>query len=328
VTVAAPFVQRADVVVSTSPQFFCGLAGYFVSRIKRVPWVLEIRDLWPESIVAVGAVRRSRTLRWLVNLVNFAYHKADRIVCVTDSFKTAIMAEGVPGHKIDVIKNGVDLDFFAPDRAVGPEASQIPGLEATRGKFVASYVGTHGMAHGLETVLEAAELLRDLPDVLFLLVGDGAERDALVRKRDVMRLDNVVMLEQQPKTKMPTIWAATAVSLVVLKDQPLFRTVIPSKIFESMGMMKPIILGVRGESEELLAASGAGIAVAPESPLQLARAVRRLHDDAAEREQMAVAGRKFVTENFDRQVLARRYLDLMADVVSAARQQDAAPASN
>jgi len=124
-------MPRVDIVVSTSPQFFCGLAGYFVSRIKRVPWVLEIRDLWPESIVAVGAVRRSRLLRVLVGLTKFAYRKADRIVCVTDSFKEAIIAEGIPAAKIEVIKNGVDLEFFSPGRSVGPEAARIPGLENT-----------------------------------------------------------------------------------------------------------------------------------------------------------------------------------------------------
>jgi glycosyltransferase involved in cell wall biosynthesis len=322
VVLASPFMPRVDIVVSTSPQFFCGLAGYFVSRIKRVPWVLEIRDLWPESIVAVGAVRRSRLLRLLVGLTRFAYRKADRIVCVTDSFKEAIVAEGIPAAKIEVIKNGVDLEFFSPGRSVGPEAARIPGLENTQGKFVLSYVGTHGMAHGLDTVLQAAELVRDLPDVLFLLVGDGAERSHLVKQRDMMRLDNVVMLDQQPKTRMPAIWAVTAVSLVVLKDRPLFRTVIPSKIFESMAMQKPIILGVRGESEALLKESGAGLCVQPESAVQLARAVRRLHADADERRAMGIAGRQFVEQRFDRRVLAARYADLMAGLVA----QQAKPA--
>ena len=316
---AAPFLPRVDIVVSTTPQFFCGLAGYFVSRIKRVPWVLEIRDLWPESIMAVGAVNRSLTLRWLVWLANFAYRKADLVLCVTDSFKAAIMAEGIPGDKIEVIKNGVDLAFFAPERSLGPEAARIPGLDNTQGKFVVSYVGTHGMAHGLDTALKAAELLRDLPNVLFLLVGDGAERNHLLKQRDIMRLDNVVFLEQQPKTRMPAVWAVTDVSLVLLKDQPLFRTVIPSKIFESMAMMKPVILGVRGESEALLEESGAGICVQPESAVQLARAVRRLYDDPDERRAMGLAGRAFVQQHFDRQVLAARYADLLTTVVARRR---------
>jgi glycosyltransferase involved in cell wall biosynthesis len=324
---AAPFLPRVDIVVSTSPQFFCGLAGFFVSRIKRVPWVLEIRDLWPESIMAVGAVSRSLTLRWLVWLANFAYRKADLILCVTDSFKTAIMAEGIPGEKIAVIKNGVDLEFFSPERSLGPEAGRIPGLENTQGKFVLSYVGTHGMAHGLDTVLKAAELLRDEPNVLFLLVGDGAERENLLKQRDIMRLDNVVFLDQQPKTRMPAVWAVTDVSLVVLKDQPLFRTVIPSKIFESMAMMKPVILGVRGESKALLEESGAGICIQPESPAQLARAVRRLYADPDERRKMGLAGRSFVERNFDRKELAARYAELLGTVVARRLDASASAAS-
>ena len=326
VILAAPFLPRPDIVVSTSPQFFCGLAGFIVSRTKRVPWVLEIRDLWPESIVAVGALHRSFMLRWLVSMVNFAYRHADQIVCVTDSFKEAIIAEGIPAAKIEVIKNGVDLAFFSPERSVGPEAARIPGLENTRGKFVVSYVGTHGMAHGLDTLLSAAELLRDLPDVLFLLVGDGAERDHLVKQRDMMRLDNVVMLDQQPKTRMPAVWAVTDVSLVVLKDQALFRTVIPSKIVESMAMMKPVILGVRGESERLIEESGAGVCVAPENPAQLARAVRRLYADAEERRTMGLAGRQFVEQKFDRQVLAARYAELLGSLIAHTAKRSETPA--
>lgn len=327
-TLAGPFLPKVDVVISTSPQFFCGLAGYFVSRIKRVPWVLEIRDLWPESIVAVGAMKRSLPLRGLMWLVNFAYRKADRIVCVTDAFKTAIIAEGISADKIEVIKNGVDLEFFSPDRSVGPEASRIPGLENTQGKFVVSYVGTHGMAHGLDTVLEAAELLRDLPDVLVLLVGDGAERDHLVKQRDMMRLDNVVMLEQQPKTRMPAVWAVTDVSLVVLKDQPLFRTVIPSKIVESMAMQKPVILAVRGESEALVQESRAGVCVQPGSPVQLARAIRRLHGDPSERWQLGVAGRAYVQQFFDRQVLAAHYAGFLSALVEKRRAPAETPVQN
>lgn len=322
---AAPFLPRVDVVVSTSPQFLCGLSGYFVSRIKRIPWVLEVRDLWPESIVAVGAARRSVMLRALAWLANFAYRKADHVLCVTDSFRAAILEEGIPAEKVSVIKNGADLEFFSPDRSVGPEAARIPGLENTLGKFVVSYVGTHGMAHGLDSVLQAAELLRDLPDVLILLVGDGAERDHLVKQRDIMRLDNVVMLEQQPKTRMPAVWGVTDVSLVVLKDQPLFRTVIPSKIFESMAMRKPVILGVRGESESLLEESGGGVCVPPENPAQLARSIRRLHANREECRAMGQAGRRFVETNFDRRVLASRYADLLGSV--AARGRARVPAS-
>lgn len=321
---AAPFLPRRDIVVSTSPQFFCGLAGYFVSRIKRVPWVLEIRDLWPESIVAVGAMGKSPTIRVLEWVAVFAYRKADKIVCVTDAFKDHIVERGIDAEKVVVIKNGVDLNFFSPQRGHSDDA-KLPGL---KNKFVVSYVGTHGMAHGLDTILEAAELLRDQSDVIFLLVGDGAERQRLLNKREMMRLPNVVMIEQQPKDRMPDIWSATAVSLVLLRNQPLFRTVIPSKIFESLGMAKPVILGVRGESQRLIEESGAGICITPESAPQLAAAVRRLRHDGAARRAMGAAGRAYVERHFDRRVLAQRFEELLKGVVETRRKLSASTARN
>lgn len=311
-TVLAPFLPRTDIVVSTSPQFFCGLAGYLVSRLKRVPWVLEIRDIWPESIVAVGAMKKSVWIRCLEWLESFAYRKADHIVSVTNSFCSHIEARGGHPQKISVIKNGVDLAFFAPSQSASDVAEEL-GLSR---KFVVSYVGTHGVSHGLETVLEAARLLRGQPEIVFLLVGDGARREALLRQRDEMQLTNVIMLGQQSKVRMPAIWAATAVSLVLLRDQPLFRSVIPSKIVESLAMMKPVILGVRGESQALIEQSGAGLCIAPENAAELAGAVRELWADPQRRLAMGQAGREWVEQNADRSRLAERYEDLLAAVVA------------
>jgi glycosyltransferase involved in cell wall biosynthesis len=306
--VAAPFLPRSDVVVSTSPQFFCGLAGYFVSRIKRVPWVLEIRDLWPESILAVGAMNNSRLIRLLEWLESFAYRKADHIVSVTDSFKTHIVKRGASAEKVSIIKNGVDLNFYNLDQNASSFAKEL-GLE---GKFIAAYVGTHGMAHGLDTVLEAAEALRASDDIVILLVGDGAERERLVALRDTKGLNNVVMLGQQPKERMPTIWTLTGASLVVLKDQEVFRTVLPSKIFESMAMWRPIILGVRGESQQLIKDAGSGLCIEPENATELADAITRLARNRELRATMGVAGRRYVEKYFDRQKLAGDYQSLLA----------------
>jgi len=311
-TLVAPFLPRTDVVVSTSPQFFCGLAGYLVSRLKRVPWVLEIRDIWPESIVAVGAMKKSVWIRFLEWLESFAYRKADHIVSVTDSFCSHIEARGGRPEKISIIKNGVDLAFFSPAQGASDVAEEL-GLSR---RFVVSYVGTHGVSHGLETVLEAAQLLRNQPEIAFLLVGDGARREALLRRRDELQLTNVIMLGQQPKVRMPGIWAATAVSLVLLRDQPLFRSVIPSKIVESMAMQKPVILGVRGESQALVEASGAGLCIAPENAAELARAVRELWADPERRAAMGQAGRDWVEKNADRSRLAQRYEDVLAAVIA------------
>jgi glycosyltransferase involved in cell wall biosynthesis len=314
VTVAVPRLPAADVVVSTSPQFFCGLAGYLVSRAKRAPWVLEIRDLWPESIVAVGALQSPFVLRMLERIEAFAYARATRIVSVTRSFCTHIEAQGAAPEKIRVITNGVNLEVYQNPRRDPGLARQL-GLE---GRFVAAYFGTIGLAHHLETALEAAALLEDEPEIALLIVGDGAERarlQALARER---RLTNLSILDQQPKERMPTLWGLADVSLVLLKDSPLFRTVIPSKIFEAMAMERPIVLGVDGESREIVEAAACGIPIPPEDPVALAQAIRRLASDPALTRRLGANGRRAVAAEYDRTELARRFADLLEDVARPA----------
>ena len=305
--IAAPFLPSADVVLSTSPQFFNGLAGYFVSRMKRSPWVLEIRDLWPESILVVGAIKNRYVIRVLEYLEMFAYRKADRIVPVTEAFRRYMIDKGVDEEKIVVIKNGVDLDFYR-DGSGDVELRRQLGIE---GKFVASYFGTHGMAHHLETVLEAAERLRDRDDIVFLLVGDGAERDRLARIRDQKKLDNVIMLGQQPKDRMPVLWAVSDASLVLLKKSDLFKSVIPSKIFESMAMRKPLIMGVEGESLELVESAGSGLAMQPENSGDLVRCVLKLANNPELCEKLGISGHEYVEKYYDRRNLARFYSEMM-----------------
>jgi glycosyltransferase involved in cell wall biosynthesis len=307
VLLAAPFLPKTDIVVSTSPQFFCGLAGYGVSRIKRKPWILEIRDLWPDSILAVGAIRNRFVIGLLRYLERFAYRKADHIVAVTRAFKRHIAALGIAEEKIDVIKNGVDLDFYAPS-VPDEEYKQRLDLQDT---FVVSYVGTHGMAHGLETVLQAASRIAPSLPIRFLLVGDGAEKQRLLEMRDRMRLENVVMLDQQPKQMMPDIWSISDVSLVHLKRSELFTTVIPSKLFESMAMQKPVLLGVGGESRQILEEAQAGLYIEPENPAALAEAVLKLFDDRSLYRKLALNGRRYAEKFCGRDVLAQQYLDLM-----------------
>lgn len=318
-----PFFGKADVVVTTSPQFFNGLAGFFVSRIKRIPWVLEIRDLWPDSIFAVGAIRNRHIIALLSALERFAYRTASHIVVVTDAFKTHITKLGIAAERITVIKNGVDLDLFRQ-----PADSDIVLLRnrisaqtgvSLQGKFVAAYVGTHGMAHRLETLMDAAQLCVDDERIVFLMVGDGAERKNLLELRDRLQLRNVLMLEQMPKSAMPAIWGITDASLVLLKRSDLFKTVIPSKIFESMAMQKPIVMGVEGEASALVNAAGSGICIEPENAQQLARALKRLANDGNLYARLATSGAQFVRTHFDRRRLASIYLNVLAGQLVDAR---------
>jgi glycosyltransferase involved in cell wall biosynthesis len=305
----APWLGRADIVISTSPQFFNGLAGYFVSRIKRAPWLLEIRDLWPESILAVGAIKNRHIIKLLEGIERFVYRKADHIVPVTYAFERHILANGGRQGHITVIRNGVDLNFFEP-RPIDVDYARQLGVE---GKFVAAYVGTHGMAHGLQLLIETARRLAHRDDIAILLAGDGAERGRLAAEIERDGLTNIRLLGQLPKSDMPRLWSITDASLVVLKKLDLFLTVIPSKLFESMAMRRPIILGVAGESAELLRESGGGFAIEPENVDQLVDAIIRLADSPELCRELGAKGRAHVESHFDRQVLADRFEQVLLE---------------
>jgi len=296
-------LPRADMVMSTSPQFFCGLAGWFLKRRKR-PWVLEIRDLWPESIVTVGAMKRGAAIRAIEKVEAFAYRKADLVVSVTDGFVPHIRARR-PKGPIAVIKNGVDLSHFASDPAAADAFRAEHGLT---GKFVASYVGTHGMAHGLQAVIEAAERLRHRDDIAFLMVGGGAERETIKTMRDAKGLTNIVMLGQLPKAAMPAVWGASDAALVLLKRVDTFKTVIPSKMFEAMALGVPMVMGVEGEAKALMDEADAGIAITPEDDAELAAAIERLADDRDLGKRIGASAQAFVRAQFDREKLAHAYL--------------------
>ena len=307
---ALPFLPKADVVVSTSPQFFCGLVGLFARVVKRAPWVLEIRDIWPESIVAVGAMKKGLAIRFLEWLEGFAYRKADAIISLTRGFVPHIAARCGDPAKIAIFMNGADLSAFTRS-GDAEDAKRKWGLE---GRFVAAYVGTHGMAHGLDTILEAAQLLKDEPRFAFLMAGGGAEEARLREKRETLKLDNVVMLGQRPKAEMPALWSATDASLILLKRSDTFKTVYPSKMSEAMAMQCPIVLGVEGEAKEVLEAAGAGIAITPESAEELADAVKRIAGDTALAAQFGRSGRAYADQNLDRAKVAARFLALLREV--------------
>jgi glycosyltransferase involved in cell wall biosynthesis len=313
-------VPRPDVYVSTSPQFFCGLAGMLAAKMRRRPWVLEIRDLWPESIITVGAMRKGGVTGLLTWLEGLAYRNADRIVSVTDSFVPHIAARCQGAAKIDVVKNGVDLSLFKR----GADAESVKREFGLEGRFVAAYVGTHGMAHGLDTVLDAAAALKHDSRIGFLMVGGGAEQARLAARVANEGLSNVKIIGQLPKARMPAIWAATDASLIVLKRSDTFLKVLPSKMFEAMAMEAPIVLGVEGEAKALLEAAGAGIAITPESAEALAAAVVCLRDDATLARSCGWQGAAFVREHFDRSRIARRYIDVLETVVSARHPANAA----
>ncbi|MEM7157224.1 MAG: glycosyltransferase family 4 protein [Myxococcota bacterium] len=305
-------VRKADVVIATSPQFLCAVSGWVLSRVLRVPFVLEIRDLWPQSVVEVGALSaRHPLVLGLEQVEQFLYQQADMLVSVTDSFCEVWREQGVDPAKMRVIKNGVDLRRFQPGPRDG-ETRRSLGLEE---KFIVSYVGTHGMAQRLQTLVDAAALLQDDPEIHVLLVGEGAERERLVADAKARGLKNVSFLGQQPRDSIPGLMAASDLVAVILRRAELFEKVIPSKMFEIMGCARPIVLGVAGEAEALLRDAGAGWVVPPEEPAALAAAIREAKANPEERRRRGQAGMKFAREHYDRDALALRYLEYLEQVV-------------
>jgi hypothetical protein len=307
---ASLLVRRPDVVVGTSPQFFTACGAALAAWLRRVPFVFELRDLWPDSITAVGAMRESFAIRMLRRLEYFLYRRAARIVSVTWSFREILARGGVPGAKVEVVPNGVDLAAYVP----GPKPAALVARHGLEGRFVAAYVGTLGLAHGLGALLEAAERLKDDPGIAFLLVGTGAERAALEERARERGLRNVVFVGSVGKDEVRDYWRLCDAALVLLRDSPMFRHVIPSKMFEAMGSGRAIVLGVRGESAAILERAGAGLAIAPESPDAIAEAVRRLRGDPALCAELGRRGRAFVEREFDRDALAARMLAVLAEV--------------
>lgn len=275
--IAGLLQKKPDVIVATSPQFFCACAGWALSAVRRKPFVFELRDIWPASITAVGAMKDSLAIRMLEKIEMFLYRRADSIVSVTHAFKKELIERGVDGEKIEVALNGVDLTKYEPSLSKDTGLAKQYALE---GKFVAGYVGTHGMAHGLEHIVDVAERLQHNDDIRIVFAGGGAARQKVVDLVEKKQLKNVVLIDRQPKEMMPKLWSLCDVSLVPLVNSDLFRTVIPSKIFECMGMGIPTIMSVpEGEATAIIRETNSGLVVESESVDQITAAILKLHED-------------------------------------------------
>ena len=307
---AALRLPRPDVVIATSPQIFCGYAGVWYARLRRVPLVVEIRDIWPESMNAVGA-KVPRLAFWALERIEWAMYRAcKRLVTVGEGYRERLVEKGVPREKVSVVMNGTDLSVYSP-REKDVALLRRWGLE---GKFVVSYIGTVGMACGLEVVLDAAAKVPD--GVAFAIVGDGAHRAALEDEARRRGLANVVFTGRQEKASMPAWIASSDASLVHLKKSDLFTTVMPSKIFESAGCARPIVMGVDGFAKKLVMDAQAGLDMTPESADSLADCVTRLVRDPALGARLGQNAYANIARRFSRDQQAADYLALLKEVVS------------
>lgn len=269
---AGLFQKKPDVIVATSPQFFTAVAGWALAGVKRKPFIFELSDLWPASIIAVGAMRKSFLIRRLEKLELFLYRRATAIVALTQAFKDDLISRGIAAEKISVVINGVDLQRF---HSISKPIDLIEKY-SLQNKFIFGYMGTHGMAHDLMNVLNAAELLKD-KDICFLLVGDGAEREMLMDNAKQRGLQQVIFIPPQKKSDMNKYWSLCDIALVHLKNDPVFSTVIPSKIFEAMAMKLPILLvAPQGEASEIIEMEDVGLWIPAGNPEIFAKTVEHL----------------------------------------------------
>ena len=306
---AGSFLEQPDVVIATSPQLLVGLSGWWVAKLKRVPFILEVRDLWPESLAAVGVgTPYSALQRVLGRIASFLYRKADHIVVVTPAFREHLISVWhIPPQKISVVQNGVETKLFSPRNSVTLRRSHN-----AEQKFVVSYIGTLGLAHGLETMISAAEVLQGTaPDVLFMLVGEGADRERILAIAESKHLRNLRVVGQQPREKIPEYISASDACLVLLKKSGVFETVIPTKMLEFMSCARPVILGVNGQAREILNCARGGIYVEPENPAALCEAILKLQRQDHLRESMGRNGREYIVRNLSRESTAVDYLDLL-----------------
>lgn len=299
-TLAALF-RKFDLIIATSPQFFTAVAGYAVSVLKRKPWIMEVRDLWPESIKAVGAMKEGRTYQYLEKLELFLYKKAKKVVVVTDSFSENLVQRGVPVEKIVVVKNGVLLDQFQPSEKNSALVRSL-GLE---GKFVVAYLGTHGMAHALDFIIRSAANLPHQVSILF--IGDGAEKERLIALKKELKADNVHLLPSVPKNEIGNYISVSDVALVNLRKSDTFKSVIPSKIFENAAMMKPVLLGVEGESKAIIEKYQAGVCFEPENTAAFEAALGAIMQP--ENYLHFQEGCTALAKDFNRKSLAQKMLD-------------------
>ena len=304
-------LRKPDVVIATSPQLLCALAGWWIALWKRVPFIFEVRDLWPESLAAVGAGGEGTLLhRTLGAIAGFLYRHAERIVVVSPAFKDHLMRYwNVPADKISIVENGVETDLFRFDPEAAAEVRKQLKLED---RFLICYIGTMGNAHGLETLIAAAEELQTaLPSAIFLLIGEGAEKERIVELAAGRGLTNIQFLGQQPRERIPAYVSAADLCLVMLKKTELFKTVIPTKLLEYMACERPVIVAVDGQARQIVEEAGGGVFVEPENSRAVVKAILGCAEDPEQGRQMGTRGRQYIVSKFSREKTARDYVSVL-----------------
>ncbi len=302
-------VKGVDLVWGTSPPIFQGFTAWLLARLKRVPFLFEIRDLWPAFAIAVG-VLKNRLLIWLSEgLERFLYRHADRLIVNSPGFVPFVTQRGA--RRVELVPNGADPAMFLSS-SQGKEFLKPYGLDEF---FIAMYAGAHGLSNDLGVVLETAALLQERQDIRIVFVGDGKEKPRLLEQSSRLNLNNVVFLPSQPKNRMADVLASADACIAILKPIELYRTTYPNKVFDYMAAGKAVILAIGGVISDVVTGEGAGIAVTPGDPAALAQAIRTLADDRELTRRMGDAGRTAVEQRYNRNISSQQFAQIIEDMV-------------
>lgn len=300
-------VPGVDLVWATSPTIFQALSATLVAKLRRKPLLLEIRDIWPDALVDIGALRNPVAIGLADALAKWMYRQATCIVINSPGFRAHLVGKGVPDHKLFLVANGVDTSMFDPKDPGTEMRSRLGWTE----KFVALYSGAHGMANDLDALLQAAALLADSPRIQIVLLGDGPEKSHLMARAEQMGLRNIQFLDPVPKDAMPSLLAATDCCIAHLKPSAMQAMVYPNKVFDYMAAARPTVLGIGGVIRDVLERAGGGIPTEPGDAAGMARAIRHLAQSPDEGRQMGADARAYVESHFRRQAIADALLDVL-----------------
>jgi len=301
-------IKKVDLIWGTTPPIFQSFTAWLVSRLKRVPFLLEVRDLWPEFAIAVGILQNPLLIRLSLWLERFLYRHADRIVVNSPGFVEHVKGRG--GRKISVIPNGSDIALIGIENQ-RKARSELGWPE----KFSVLYAGAHGMSNDLEIILKAAELLKNIIDISIIFLGDGKEKPGLISLADKMALPNVMFLDPIPKKLISKSLAAADACIAILKPIEMYKTTYPNKVFDYMAARKPIILAIDGVIRDVVEDAGCGIYCPPGDPARLSEAIMFLYNNQEKAKDMGMQGRKFLEKHFDRKTIANQLFQLFEEMV-------------
>ena len=306
-------VKDADLIMGTTPQIFQAVSAWFVAFIRRKPFLLEVRDLWPEFGVSMGVIRNPVVIALARWLERFLYARATHILVNSPAYKEYMLAKGVPENKITFIPYGTDVDMFNPSVS-GLNVRKRLGLED---RFVVLYAGALGQANDIYTVLCAAKHLNDEKHIRFVFWGDGKERPNLQSEAERLELKNVIFAGVCPKKEMRFVIASSDVCLAILQNVPMFRTTYPNKVFDYMAAARATVLVIDGVVREVIESSDGGVFVEPANHELLAETILKLSKDPQRVRQMGENARAYLVQHLDRRDKLDETLQLLQKMVHA-----------